>query len=183
MPLPDKHHQIVLAHAGLIHAVVAATQNRDHHAALGPLLKMAEGNGWSALVRVVRAILRGAREPSLLSGLEEEDQVIAGAILRGLQDPTTLPDPQAGPEPAAAAPGLAALIHAAGTGDAGALAALGQMAEQMLQAGGDMARLSAVLRRLVNGERDSEQLSRSMGPHGKQLMTSIIEELGKLGLQ
>jgi len=178
--LPEKDRQIVLAHAGLIHAVVIACQNRERQAELAPLLEVASANGWNTLVTAIRRILGGARDLQVLSGLDEEDRVIAEAILRGLQDPATLPDPQARPDPGMAVPGLAGMIHAAASGDVAALQLLGDMATQMLRAGGDMARLSGMLRRLMDGERDTDVLCRGMSPRGAQLVLSLIEELARL---
>lgn len=178
--LPNKNQQIIQAHAGLIHAVVAACHNRERSVELEPLLDAAMANGWSALVAAIRRVLSGARDTQILTGLDEEDRVIAEAILRGLQNPATLPDPQARPDPSTAAPGLAGMIHAASSGDVNALQLLGDMATQMLHAGGDMARLSGILRRLVNGERDPDLLCRGMSPRGAQLVVSLIEELARL---
>ena len=53
------------------------------------------------------------------------------------------------------------------------------MAEQMSGAGGDMARLAAIMRRLVNGERDADLLTRGMEAQGKGLVMSILKELEK----
>ena len=53
------------------------------------------------------------------------------------------------------------------------------MAEQMVRAGGDMARLGGIMRRLVNGERDFEVLSKGMGNLGRTLLLDILSELGK----
>jgi hypothetical protein len=53
------------------------------------------------------------------------------------------------------------------------------MAEQMVRAGGDMARLGGIMRRLVNGERDFEVLSKGMGALGRTLLLDILSELGK----
>lgn len=178
--LPEKAQQIVLAHAGLIHAVVIASQNRERLAELEPLLEAASANGWNTLVTAIRRILGGARDIQVLAGLDEEDRVIAEAILRGLQDPATLPDPQARPDPGMAVPGLAGMIHAAASGDIAALQLLADMATQMLRAGGDMARLSGMLRRLMDGERDPDVLCRGMSPRGAQLVLSLIEELARL---
>jgi hypothetical protein len=178
--LPEKAQQIVLAHAGLIHAVVIACQNRERLAELEPLLEAANAHGWNTLVTAIRRILGGARNIQVLAELDEEDRVIAEAILRGLQDPATLPDPQARPDPGTAVPGLAAMIHTAASGDVAALQLLGDMATQMLQAGGDMAHLSGILRRLLNGERDPDVLCRGMSPRGEQLVLSLIEELARL---
>jgi hypothetical protein len=179
-PLPDKTQQIILANAELIRTVVIACQNRERRAELEPLLEAASAHGWSALVGAIRRLLRGERDTRLLADLDDEDRAIAEAILRGLQDPATLPDPQAQPEAGMAAPGLAAMIDAAARGDVAALQLLGNMAEQMLRAGGDFARLSAILRRLVNGERDADALTRGMSARGAQLVLSILDELAKL---
>jgi hypothetical protein len=86
------------------------------------------------------------------------------------------------PSATAAAPGLAAMISAAGRGDAQAFAALANMAEQMLKAGGDMARLGGVMRRLVDGERDADLLAKGMGPLGRQLLFDILDQLGKANI-
>ena len=178
--LPDKTRQIIQAHAGLIHAVVAAAQNRERLPELEALLDAALANGWGTLVAVIRRILGGTRDVQILTGLDEEDRVIADAILRGLQDPGSLPDPHARPDPALAGPGLAALIHAAGSGDLAALQLLADMGTQMLRAGGDLARLSGILRRLVDHERDPDLLCRGMSPRGAQLVRSLLEELARL---
>jgi len=178
--LPEKTQQIVLAHAGLIHAVVIACQNRARTTELEPLLEAANTNGWNTLVAAIRRILNGARDVQVLAGLDEEDRVIAEAILRGLQNPATLPDPQARPDPGMAVPGLAGMIHAAASGDVAALQLLGDMATQMLRAGGDMARLSGILRRLLDGERDPDVLCRGMSPRGAQLVLELTEELAQL---
>jgi hypothetical protein len=179
-PLPEKAQQITLAHAGLIHAVVIACQNRERRAELEPLLEAASASGWNMLVMAIRRILGGTRDSQVLAGLDEEDRVIAEAILRGLQDPATLPDPQAQPDPGMAVPGLAGMIHAAASGDMAAIQLLGDMATQMLRAGGDMARLSGILRRLMDGERDPDVLCRGMSPRGAQLVLSLIGELARL---
>ena len=178
--LPEKSQQILQAHAGLIHAVVTAAQNRDRLPELEAILDAALANGWGTLVAVIRRILGGTRDVQILTGLDEEDRVIADAILRGLQDPGSLPDPHARPDPALAGPGLAALIHAAGSGDLAALQLLADMGTQMLSAGGDLARLSGILRRLIDHERDPDLLCRGMSPRGAQLVRSLLEELASL---
>jgi hypothetical protein len=178
--LPPAHEQIVLAHANLIHAVVRTVQNPGLRAELDQALKVSEDNGWVELVAAIRKILAGDRSPALFQGLDEEDAAIVEAILRGLQDPTTLPDPEKLGDASLAAPGLAAMIHAAGKGDVQALQLVAHMAEEMTRVGGDMGRLGGLMRRLVNGERDAETLCKGMGAEGEQLVVSILEELGKL---
>ena len=61
-----------------------------------------------------------------------------------------------------------------------ALQLLADMATQMLRAGGDMARLSGILRRLIDHERDPDLLCRGMSPRGAQLVLSLMEELARL---
>ena len=171
--LPGKSRQIVQAHAALIHTVVIACHNRDLLAQLDPLLVTSEASGWHDLVRVIRLILSGRREAGLLSSLDEEDSVIVGAILNGLQDPSTLPDPEAKPEARFAAPGLAHLIHAAGKGDVQALQHLAAMADHMARAGGSMRLNVLLLRCPVDGGAYGGSLR-------KQLILSLLAVLAQL---
>lgn len=180
MSEPSRAAQVIQTHAELIVNVVEACHNRDQRAKLQPVLEAGEAYGQLKLVGAIRRILDGVREGTLLNGLDEDDALIVEAILRGLQDPTTLPDPTAKPDPAAAAPGLAHMVHAAAHGDAQALEMLGHMAEQMTPVGGDMARLGSIMRRLVNGERNVEQLCEGMSASGESLVVSILEELAHL---
>ena len=73
-------------------------------------------------------------------------------------------------------------IHAAATGNAQALALLGNMTEQMRKVGGDMVQLAGRIRPLINGERDPERLCAGMSVRGEQLMLGILDQLGKLDL-
>jgi hypothetical protein len=180
MSFPDREQQILTVHAGLIRMVVEACGKPGMRPQIEALLREAEQQGWSRLVEVIRKILDGRRDQTVILGMDEEDSVILRAILSGLENPATLPPLQTAPDPAQAAPGLALMIHAAGKGDAQAMQALANMAEQMLKAGGDMARLGGNLRRLVNGETDADLLTKGMGPLGRTLVLSILEELGRL---
>jgi len=147
---------------------------------LEQVLQQAEENDWTQLVAAIRNIMSGNREESILLGLDDEDRVIAESILRGLQDPTTLPDLQADFDSDMAAPGIAGLVHASRNGNAQALQIVGNMAKQMLAAGGDMGILAGRIRPLVEGERDVEKLSENMTGKGQKLMLEIVEELLKL---
>lgn len=178
--LPPKHQQIIQAHAPLIVGVVQAVQNRDLLPQIEEALRVTEQNGWADLVAAIRKILKGARERTLFAGLDEEDTVILEAILRGIQNPASLPDPDRQADPTLAAPGLAHMIHAASRGNAQALALLANMAEQMTRVGGDMGRLGGLMKRLVDGERNPEILCKGMGAQGESLVLSLLEELGKL---
>jgi hypothetical protein len=60
------------------------------------------------------------------------------------------------------------------------MSVLANMAEQMMKAGGDMALLGGRMRRLVNGERDADQLIEGMGPLGRELVISLLDELARL---
>lgn len=178
--LPEKDLQIIDAHTGLIHRVVIACQNPGMVPDLDEILKQAEQNGWLQLVATLRKIIAGSRDASVLNGLDEEDTVIVTSILHGLQNPATLPDLGKAPDGAMAAPGIAAMVNGARTGNLETLQLLGTMAQQMLQAGGDMARLAGVLRPLVQGERDADKLTEGMGVEGEKLVLAILKELRQL---
>jgi len=178
--LPAKDQQIIEAHTGLIHRVVIACQSRDRVPDLDDILKQAEHNGWRQLVATIRKILAGTRDVSVLKGLDGEDAVIIQSILAGLQNPANLPDLTEGVNGAMAAPGIAAMVNGARKGNIETLQLLGSMAQQMLQAGGDMARLAGIIRPLVQGERDTEKLSQGMGVDGQKLVAAILDELAKL---
>ncbi len=168
------------AHAALIVAVVKAVQNPALLSELEQTLAIAHRNGWAELVKVIGRILKGEREQSLLTGLDEEDTVIIEAILEGIQDPHTLPDPDQKADPVFAAPGLAQMIHGAGRGNVQILKILADMSAQMSSVGGDMGKLGGIMRRMVNGERNADELCKGMSIQGRSLVTSILEELGKL---
>ena len=178
--LPSHTEQIIQAHAGLICRVVMACNNRMLVPELEPILQTTAANGWIDLVATVRQVLSGRRDPGLLRGLDDEDRVIVEAILRGLQDPATLPDPNRQADPTMAAPGLAFMIDAATKGNVQALQLVANMAEQMTRVGGDMSRLGAIVNRLVRGERTATLLCSGMGANAQQLILSVLEELGKL---
>jgi len=177
---PTREQQIRQFHARFINAVVEACLKPDGRAALEPLLQQAEAAGWNSLAAVIRRIAAGDRTAGMLGALDDEDRVIAASILEGMQNPASLPDPDTPPDGTMAAPGLAAMVHAAARGDAQALHLLGNMGEQMSRVGGDMARVAAILRRLLNGERDPDKLTRGMGKRAEGLTLSLLEELGKL---
>jgi hypothetical protein len=181
--MPSRQEQIITAHAALIVKVATTIQNSDLLPDLQHVLKVSEENGWVDLVASIRRILNGDRDlASLIVGLDEEDSTIIEAILRGIQNPETLPDPNAQPDASMAAPGLAAMIMDATRGNAQALELLANMAEQMTNTapGGDMARLGGIMRRLVEGERNPEILTKGMSAQGESLVLGLLEELGKL---
>ena len=180
MQTPDKQQQIIQTHAGLILGVVQCIQNSEFRPQMEQALVISEQNGWDKLVAAIRKIINGNRDESVLTGLDEEDTVIASAILRGLQDPNTLPKPEDKPDAALAAPMLANLINEARRGDHNAVIMLGGMAEQMSMAGGDMASVGAILKDLIDGERDVDRLCDKVGPQGESLIVQILAELGKL---
>jgi len=175
--LPAQEDQVVIIHAAFIRQVVELSQNPARREELEALLGIAIDNGWSTLVKAVRRILSGQREPSVLAGLDWEDRTIAEAIMRGMQNPATLPDPTARPAPEMAAPGLADMILAARRGNSQALRLISEMAEQMQRVGGPMARLAGVIRPLINGERDPHLLCRGMDEKTEQMVMAILKEL------
>ena len=176
----NRQQQILTVHAAFINQVVQCLQNSHRRGELEQLIKSAEDNGWTDLGAAIRRIAAGRRDIELLNGLDEEDQAIAEAVLRGLQDPSTLPDPKAAPDPSQAAPGLAHMIHAAASGNPQALQLIANMAEQMSKAGGPMARLAAVIRPMINGEREPEKLCQKMDSKTEEMVLGILSELNRL---
>ncbi|MFT5114970.1 MAG: hypothetical protein ACI8P9_004313 [Parasphingorhabdus sp.] len=181
--MSEKKSQILMMHAGFIHGVVDVVHGRRDITDLNTVLNAAQQNGWEDVVRVTRDILNGNRQDNLLNGMDEEDATIIGAILNGLQNPSTLPEISQQTDGSHAAPGLAMMISSAANGDVQALQALSGMAEQMSASGGDMAQVASVIRRLVNGERDHEELAEKMGMKAASLLKSVLSELAKLQIQ
>ncbi|MEE9326236.1 MAG: hypothetical protein V3U71_02995 [Cocleimonas sp.] len=179
--LPEQYEQVTQVHASLINMVVQTNQNMQMRPQLNQILKASTENGWENLVLRIYKILDGERSEMLLKDLDEEDAIIIEAILKGIQDPSTLPDPtKSSANPTMAAPGIAHMVFQASHGDAQALTLLSNMAEQMSGAGGDMARLAAIIKNLLDGERDPDVLSQGMGAQGDGLVNLILEELAKL---
>lgn len=180
MSLPGTKEQILQSHAGLIHRVVMHCNNPGSIPDMEQVLQMATENDWDSLVTVIRDIMSGNRDESILLMLDEEDRVIAESILQGLQDPNTLPLLETDIDSTMAAPGIAGLVHASRNGNLQALQIIGNMAKQMLEAGGDMGILAGRIRPLVDGERDADKLTGNMTDKGEKLMLQILEELLKL---
>ncbi len=177
--LPDRREQILRVHADLIRGVVVACHNPAMRPEIESILKASEANGWVALARAIRTVIGGDRDASLLSGLDEDDRVIIEAILRGLQDPSTLP-PEQPADPSLAVPGLSAMIDAAIRGDTQSLAVLTDMAQQMVHVGGDLARVGVAVRQILQGERKADRLVEGMDRAGRNLTLSLLENLGRL---
>jgi hypothetical protein len=180
MATPEKVEQILQTHASLVLAVVQTIDNPQFKPQLEHILQQSSQNGWADLVKVINKIVAGNRDQALLNGLDDEDAVIVDSILRGLQDPSTLPSSEQSGDASKAAPMLARMINEASRGDHNALSMLGAMAEQMSRAGGDMSNLSAVVKEMIDGERSIDKLCTRMGVQGESLITQIISELAKL---
>jgi hypothetical protein len=181
--LPEKTKQIAQVHAQLINTVVMACHNKAILPQLEVVLKSSEENGWLALIARIRKILTGSRNSKLLVGLDEEDAAIVLAILVGLQDATQLPKMEEKTDSEFAAPGLANMIDAASKGNVKALSVLGDMAEQMVSAPGDIRYLGGMIGPMVNGERDLKTLTKNMDEKGVKLVEGLLEELAKLNPQ
>jgi len=177
---PELTEQVLQSHTGLIHRVVMHCNSPGSVPDLEQVLQQAEENEWNQLVTAIRDVMSGNRDEAILLGLDDEDKVIIESILRGLQDPSTLPELDTDFDSEMAAPGIAGLIHASRNGNAQALQIIANMAKQMLQAGGDMGILAGRIRPLVEGERDADKLTENMTDKGQKLITDIIEELLKL---
>jgi len=182
MALPSYEQQIIQTHAGLIVQIAQAVFDAQVRTVAESSIEQLRRFGETALADALSQILNGSRDQGLLSGLDEADQVIVTTILQGIQNPDTLPNPKSEGDAAAAAPGLAHMIHASATGNAQALQLLASMAEQMTAAGGDMKYLGGVMRKMVNGEREPDLLTKGMGSQGESLVLAILEELAKFDL-
>ena len=180
--LPPRQQQIIQSHAPLIVLVAQAATNVELRPQLNVVLEATEKNGWTELVKAIKAIIAGERSViKLLAKLDEEDGTIIEAVLRGIQDTRTLPNPEQKSDASSAAPGIAHMVYMAAQGDAQSKIMLGGMADQMRMAGGDMARLSGIMKRLIDGERDLDILCNGMGDQGETLVKSIVSELERLG--
>jgi len=182
MPTPDKLEQILQTHAGLIVAVVQTILNPELKPQLDHVLKQSEQNGWVGLVAAIRKIVAGSRDNSLLAGQDDKDRVIIDARMKDRKNPNSLPKPEQQADATTAAPMLAQLVHDAGHGDHDAVIMLGGLAEQMSNAGGDLSNLSAVIKNMIDGERNIDKLCTRMGPQGESLITAIISELSKFDI-
>jgi hypothetical protein len=178
---PDRKQQIVQTHSSLIRLVVHSLHQEELRPKLDEVLTISANNGWTGLVTTIRKILSGERNRDNLATLDEEDNVIISAILDAIQNPALLPESNAAAgDPTMAAPGIAHMIHEAATGNAQALVLLSNMAEQMSSAGGDMSRLGGIMKAIVDGDRNTEALTKGMASQGRTLVISILDELGKI---
>ena len=182
MNLPSQQQQIVQMHASLIVLVVQVAQNpMNNKQQLDNVLKVSLENGWTDLVRAINKIVAGDRSANLYQNMDDEDRIIIQSILTGIQNPSTLPDPEADSgDSTMAAPGIAHMLIQASSGNTQALTMISSMAEQMSSAGGDMAQLGGIMKKLLDGERDPEVLCERMGASGISLVQSILDELAKL---
>lgn len=80
-------------HLPLVRAVVAAVGEPELRPQLDPGLQQMEQHGWGNLVARVRRILDGERgADALLGGLDEENTLIIGTILAGIENREALRD-------------------------------------------------------------------------------------------
>ncbi len=181
--LPSQQQQVLHVHASLINLVVDTIKNPQLRPQLHNVLKVSADNGWQSLVLQIYKIMEGDRSESLLAQLDEEDRIIIDAILRGIQNPATLPKMnENNADSGMAAPGIAHMIHQSSSGNTQALTLLSHMTEQMSQAGGDMTLLAGIMKKLIDGERDPEVLTKGMDEKGKILVNDLLTELAKLQL-
>lgn len=96
-PTQDRNAHIRAQWEPVIQGILAACQgNAEAAAAVTPILdEIGQKDDWRELVAVLRRILAGERDASLLAGLDEVDTLIAGDVLRGLG----VALPESDPEP------------------------------------------------------------------------------------
>ena len=178
--LPSLQQQVIQTHASLINLIVDSTQRSELKNKVNEVLNISTNNGWISLVNAIRKVLAGQQQLDQLGELDNEDKIIITAIINGIENPQTLPLQSIGSSQSAA-PGLAHMVHAATNGDAQALTALATMAEQMSQAGGNIGLLASIMKKLVDGNRDIDELTQGMDSKGQALVASIVEELNDMG--
>jgi hypothetical protein len=126
MALPDRTQQVIQTYAAFIHGVATACAQPQLTPQLQPMLAQAEQQGWGKLVAALRLVIAGRRDSGIYAELDDDERIIVEAILRGIQDPATLPDPAQTADPNAAAPGLASMIQASANGRRGCAIRVGQ---------------------------------------------------------
>ncbi len=173
---PDLEKQIIATHAGLIRACAQAAREGSADGVRDTLDQMAE-DGWEALVATLDGLIAG--EAGDTDRLDEEDRVIVAAVQRGIEDPATLPDPDAAPDPAQAAPMIAAMVFEATRGEHEALEAVAAISASLENGAGDNP-LGERLIRMVEGERDHERLAEGIGGRQRQLLGNVLSELQSL---
>ena len=180
--IPTRQEQIVSIHASLIISVVRGRTDPIAAREAAELVGGLSRSGHPALARILGRIVRSAKPDGAdETALSDDERVVLNAVLQGIDNPAALPPEVSSFDPGAAAPGLAWIIVAAARGDPQALHTLSEMAEAMVRVGGDMGRLGGLMRRLVNGERDAERLTRNMGAQGTSLVHAILEQLASMG--
>lgn len=177
------HQQLVQEHASLIVEVVEACSDKTKKQRLLEDLKVAEQNGWGKLCRAIRMILDGILEREDLGDMDVEDEAIVQAILVGLADPSTLPNPGDNANPMLAPEGLAGIIASAATGEENALQMLARMDTDLAESPvPELQQFGSVLRRLLNGERHTETLTLGLDERSASLIGAVVDELNKLGV-
>ena len=144
---------------------------------LNQALEQAEENGWDQLVAIIRDIISGKREDAIPSELDEETRLVAEAILRGLHDPSTLPDMETDLDSPMAGRGIAGLLYSSRNGNEQALRIISGVTKQMWEAGGDMGIMAERIQTLLQGDRDMGRLTKDMGEKGQKMMLEILVEL------
>ena len=175
-----ENKDVINENVELIHRTVMAVAASEYIPDLEKILEKAELNGWTNLVAAIRGILEGERDISQLGTLDHEDSTIVSAILRGIDDPSSLPDLTHVIDPAVAAPSMAAMIHAAAGGNPEAKEAIEAIGRQMVGTNDDFSRIPQVVNRIVIGERRKEVLIEGLGSAGTSLIQAILDELEKL---
>lgn len=183
MNKPNIQEQLVREHASLIVETVRAVSNTETKAQLLKDLAVAEQNGWGNLVHAISQILNGVLEVDELGNLDPEDEVIVRAIIQGIADPDTLPNPADNQNPMLAPAGLAGIIAEAARGEENAMQMLAVMDGDLNQSSEpELVELGKTLKRLLIGERNLDSLTINMSERGRNLIQSVLDELKRLGV-
>lgn len=179
----DRQQQVLQEHASLIHQVVAACESPRLFPGLNAQLHQAEQNGWTALIAAIRRILDGERDVDAFEGLDDEDTIIVVAIVRGIQDRTTLPNPSSLIDASSAGPLIATLIARSRRNEKGASESLAAIEIQLNQAGGDLPLIGSALRRIIAGDYRFDQLFPKMSSDSVEIIRRILAELKNIEIE
>lgn len=175
--------QLVREHASLIFETVRAVGNKQAKEQLLKDLAVAEQNGWGNLVNAISKILNGVLDVEELGNLDPEDEIIVRAIIQGIADPDTLPNPSDNQNPMLAPAGLAGIIAEAARGEENAMQMLAVMDTDLSESSEpELVELGKTLKRLLIGERDLDSLTINMNDRSRTLIQSVLEELKRLGV-
>lgn len=172
--------KILQENADLIHLVILALSDSKFIPQLNANLEQAEKNGWTDLVASVRKIISGVRDIAEFPDLDNEDRTVINGILKGIEDPASLPAVENSVEPDKIGTTIANYVYETNAGNKDARNNLNILSAELISGPGDLKQIASVIGLLVQGERDKQVLCGNMGHTGIAIIESILEEMTRL---